>query len=214
MKAWLKAVALCCFSAQAWAVDIALEKIEVATGLAAIERGVEAMMNDCHSCHSMKYIKYRDLAGLGIGKQKLDAWRGDQPMDAPLLAQIAESDAVQAYGKAPPDLSLMVQARDGGANYVYSYLVGYYVTPEGMPGNRVYPVTRMPDVLGIAGATAQRGEIQGRARDIVSFLSWAADPHQAERIRLGYYVITYLLVLTTLLYVVKRQIWARLNRMT
>lgn len=211
MNAFLKIAMLCCFSVPAWADDA--EKISVETGVSAIERGVEAVMNDCHSCHSMKYLKYRDLANLGIDRQKLDAWRGDQTMDAPLFAQMAESDAVQAYGKTPPDLSLMVKAREGGANYVYSYLAGYYITPEGMPGNHVYPATRMPDVLGISGATeaAQRSEIQSRARDIVSFLSWASDPHQVERIRLGYYVIAYLLVLTLLLYLLKKQIWARLK---
>ncbi|MFZ1712199.1 MAG: cytochrome c1, partial [Nitrosomonas sp.] len=141
------------------------------------------------------------------------AWRGNQPLDTPLLAQMSESDAVQAFGKAPPDLTLMVKAREGGADYVYSYLVGYYLTPEGMQSNHVYPETKMPDILSISIATegAQRTEIQRQARDIVSFLSWAADPHAAERIRLGYYVFAYLLVLTTLLYFVKNQIWSKLK---
>jgi cytochrome c1 len=71
----------------------------------------------------------------------------------------------------------------------------------------------MPDILNGSGATdgAQRAEVQGKARDIVSFLTWASDPHEAERIRLGYYVIGYLIVLTTLLYFVKKQIWAKLK---
>jgi cytochrome c1 len=161
----------------------------------------------------MKYIKYRDLLKLGMNKQKVEAWRGGQPLDAPMLAQMSESDAAQAFGKAPPDLSLITKARDGGGGYVYSYLMGYYMTPEGMPGNHVYPETRMPDALGITGVTeaAQRSEIQGKARDIVSFLAWAADPHEGERIRLGFYVIAYLLVLTTLLYFVKNQIWSTLK---
>jgi ubiquinol-cytochrome c reductase cytochrome c1 subunit len=53
--------------------------------------------------------------------------------------------------------------------------------------------------------------MQNTAKDIVSFLSWAADPHAGERIRLGYYVIGYLLLLTGLLYLVKKQIWSRLK---
>ena len=132
---------------------------------------------------------------------------------APLLAQMSETDATQAFGKAPPDLSLMAKARDGGVNYLYSYLIGYYMTSEGMPGNHVYPETKMPDPLGIAGVTdvAQINEIQGKARDIVSFIAWVSDPHEAERTRLGYYVIAYLIVLTTLLYFVKKQIWSKLE---
>jgi cytochrome c1 len=213
MNTFLKMALLFCFSLQAWATEAPLENIRVATDLPSLERGADNLMNACHSCHSMKYIKYRDLANLGMDKQKVETWRGDQPLDAPLLAQMSENDAVQAFGKAPPDLSLMAKARDGGTNYVYSYLVGYYLTPEGMPGNHVYPETKMPDPLGIIGVTdvAQRAEIQGKARDIVSLLAWSADPHAAERMRLGYYVIAYLLVLTLLLYFVKNRIWAKLE---
>jgi cytochrome c1 len=213
MNMLLKILLLCCFSVSASATETLLEKIQIATDVPALERGADTLMNACHSCHGMKYIKYRDLANLGMDKQKVDAWRGDQPLDAALLAQMSENDAMQAFGKAPPDLSLMVKARDGGADYVYSYLVGYYVTPEGMPGNHIYPGTKMPDPLGISGTAeaGQRTEIQAKARDIVSFLAWVADPHEQERHRLGYYVIAYLFVLTTLLYFVKNQVWARLK---
>lgn len=213
MKKLMTLLASCCLASSALASEAKLETVRVGTDVQTVERGVDAVMNACRSCHSMKYIKYRDLVSFGIDNQKVDAWRGDQPLDAALLAQMSESDALQAYGKAPPDLSLMAKARDGGASYVYSYMVGYYVTPEGMPGNHIYPETKMPDILGISGATeaAQRTEIQGKARDIVSFLAWAADPHEQERHRLGYYVLGYLFVLTFLLYLVKNQIWSRLK---
>jgi cytochrome c1 len=213
MNAFLKMVLLFGICSQAWALEVALEKIQVATDVHAIELGAEGMMNFCHGCHSMKYIKYRDLLNFGMDKQKVETWRGDQPIDSPLMAQMSETDATQAFGKAPPDLSLMAKARDGGVNYLYSYLIGYYTTAEGMPGNHVYPETKMPDPLGIAGITdaAQIKEIDGRARDIVSFVAWVSDPHEAERTRLGYYVIAYLIVLTTLLYFVKKQIWSKLE---
>ena len=214
MNSFLKIALLFCFSLQAWATEAPLENIRVATDVATVERGADALMDACHSCHSMKYIKYRDLLNFGMDQQKVESWRGDQPLDAPMLAQMSENDAVQAFGKAPPDLSLMTKARDAGASYVYSYLTGYYLTADGMPGNRVYPETKMPDSLSIIGVTdaAQRSEIQGKARDIVSFLAWAADPHDQERHRLGYYVLGYLFVLTFLLYLVKNQVWSRLNK--
>jgi cytochrome c1 len=65
----------------------------------------------------------------------------------------------------------------------------------------------------MSGATeaAQRTEIQNNARDIVSFLAWAADPHEQDRHKLGYYVLGYLFVLTFMLYLVKNQIWSRLK---
>jgi cytochrome c1 len=130
-----------------------------------------------------------------------------------MTSQLTDDTALQMFGKVPPDLSLITKAREGGTNYVYSYLIDYYITQEGLLSNHIYPLTRMPDVLGISGATdpAQRSELQAKAHDIVSFLSWAADPHQEERLALGYYVIGYLVILTLLLYNVKLHVWSKLK---
>lgn len=203
----------CSIATSVFASEAKLEQVKTGIDPQTLERGTDAMMADCHSCHSMKYIKYRDLISLGVNKLKVDEWRGDQPLDAPLMAQMSAVDAEQAFGKAPPDLSLMTKARSGGANYVYSYLLGYYTTPDGKAANHFYPETRMPDILGMSQATsdAQRTDIKTRARDIVSFMNWASDPHEQERRKLGYYVVAYLLVLTALLYLVKKQVWAKLK---
>jgi len=213
MKKLIALLALCSAFSTAWATETKLEKIQVDTSVAAVERGIDTLMGNCHNCHTLKYVKYRNLLALGIKKDKVDAWRGDQPLDAPLTGLLPDTAAMQSFGKIPPDLSLMASAREGGPSYVYAYLLGYYITPEGMPGNHIFPETKMPDALGISAATdaAQRAEIQSKARDIVSFLAWAADPHQTERQQLGYYVIGYLLVLTLMLYFVKKQIWSRLE---
>ncbi len=213
MKKLVVMLGLYSFALSAWATEAKLENIQVETNVPAVERGAETMMNACHGCHGMKYLRYRDLAIFGIDKKKIDAWRGDQPLDAALTSLMPDDAAMQSFGSIPPDLSLMTRAREGGASYVYSYLTGYYLTPEGMPGNHVFPETKMPDALGIGGTTdsAKRAELQGKARDVVSFLAWAADPHEEERHTLGYYVIGYLVVLTLLLYFVKNQVWSRLK---
>jgi ubiquinol-cytochrome c reductase cytochrome c1 subunit len=213
MKKFIVLWMLCCSVSPVWAAEAKLENIQVDTSLAAIERGVEDLMNNCHSCHTLKYIKYRDLARFGIDKKKIDEWRGDQPLDAPLASLMSDEAAMQSFNLVPPDLSLMTKAREGGPSYVYSYLLGYYNTPEGETRNHIFPETKMPDPLGISTATepAQQEEIRKTAHDIVSFLTWAADPHEQERHRLGYYVIGYLVILTLLLYFVKNQIWARLK---
>ena len=213
MSTLLKIVLLSCISMSVWANEAALETVKLETEVKAIERGADTLMGACHSCHNLKYIHYRDLLNFGMDKQKVEAWRGDQPLDAAILAQMSETDAINMFGKAPPDLSLMVKARDGGPNYVYSYLLGYYQRPDGSTGNHIYPETKMPDILNSGGSTegAQHAEVQGQARDIVSFLAWVADPHEAERVRLGYFVIAYLIVLTTMLYFLKNQIWSKLN---
>jgi len=213
MKALVMLWVLCCVAPLSWASERGkLEKIEIDTSFAARARGVDQVMTVCRGCHSMKYIKYRDLANLGIAADKITEWRAGQPLSAHITSQMPGEVAAAAFGNVPPDLSLIVQARADGIPYVYSFLLGFYITPAGLPDNHVFPETKMPDVMGVSGASAaQRAEIGGRARDIVSFLNWAADPHEEERHRLGYYVIAYLILLTVLLYLVKRQIWARLK---
>ena len=210
----LIALSILCFSfSPVWAAEAMLENAQVDTSLPTVARGVEDLMNNCHNCHTLKYIRFRDLAKFGIDKKKIDEWRGDQTMDAPLASLMSDEAAMQSFGLVPPDLSLMTKAREGGADYVYSYLLGYYSTPDGEIKNHIFPETKMPDPLGMSTTTdhAQREEIKKTAHDIVSFLSWAADPHEQERYRLGYYVIGYLVILTLLLYFVKNQIWARLD---
>ncbi len=213
MRKFIVILMLYCFNSVVHAEDVRLGNIGVDASLPALERGADLLMNACHNCHSLKYVRYRDLSAFGFDKKKVDGWRGDQPPEAALIGLLADESAVQMFGKVPPDLSLMIKAREGGENYVYSYLIGYYITPEGLLSNHVFPETKMPDVLGVSGVTdpVQRTEIQGKAHDIVSFLAWAADPHQEERHRLGYYVMVYLLVLTALLFAVKNQIWSRLK---
>jgi len=193
--------------------EIKLDKVQVDKSVESVERGTQQFMESCRGCHGMKYIRYRDFAKFGIDSKKVDEWRSDQPVDAVITSQMSEDAAMMSYGTVPPDLSLITKARDGGADYVYTYLTGYYVTPDGMPSNHVFPETKMPDILGAAWATEpeQQKEIKGNARDIVSFLHWAADPHEEERHQLGYYVLAYLFVLTFLLYLVKNRVWAELE---
>jgi len=215
MRRW-GIIALCWLAwGSAWAeTETALNKVEVGTDLPTLERGAETVMTVCVGCHSLKYIHFRELAKLGIAKDKVDTWRGSNPMGTAIASQMPADAAMASFGKAPPDLSLMAKAREGEADYIYSYLLGYYTTPEGATGNHYYPATKMPDILAVAGVTdpAQHAQLEQKAREVTSFLVWAADPHAQERKNLGYYVIGYLLVFTTMLYFLKGRIWARLDK--
>jgi cytochrome c1 len=213
MSKYIALLALCCIVFPASATEYRLEKFQVDTSVIAVERGVDTFMNACHGCHSLKYVHYRDLVSFGIDKDRITAWRGDSTLDSAMTSLLSDEAALQSFGKVPPDLSMMVRAREGGSSYLYSYLIGYYHTADGKTSNHVFPLTKMPDALEISSATdpAKRLEAQEKAHDIVSFLSWAADPHEAEREALGYYVIGYLIILTVLLYNVKLQVWSRLK---
>ncbi len=192
-----------------------LQEVEIATDVATLERGAEAVATICVGCHSLKYVKYRDLLQLGVAKEKVDAWRNSEPLDAPLQAQMTEDAARATFGgMAPPDLSLIAAAREGGARYLYSFLTSFQLNGKGEPTNSVFPETRMPDVLGASAATdaQQRLDVATKARDAISFLVWAADPHAQQRKRLGYYVLAYVAVMTILLYLWKQRIWRNVDR--
>lgn len=122
-------------------------------------------------------------------------------------------------GALPPDLSLIVKARSGGADYIRAFLLGYTDhAPEGVtvgPGqyyNEAYPgniVAMAPqlfeDRVEYADGTAATPEQM--ADDIVTFLAWAGDPHMEARKQLGVMVLLFLLLFSVLVYLAYRQIW-------
>ncbi len=206
---------LACATVAANAAEAKLEPVALPSDLPALERGAETVVTVCMGCHGVKYIKYRDLLKLGIAKEKVDAWRGDKPLDTALQAPMSESDARAAFnGAAPPDLSLISAAREGGGNYLYAYLTGYHKDEKGALVNSVFMGTQMPDALGSADAAdeKQRADVEAKAKDASAFLVWAADPHAAERTRMGFYVLIYVAIMTVLLYLWKKRIWREIDK--
>ena len=49
------------------------------------------------------------------------------------------------------------------------------------------------------------------AHDVVTFLSWAANPETVERKQIGVRVILFLVFMTGLTYAVKRKVWSDVN---
>jgi len=193
--------------------EVELRAVDLTYSPEAVKRGVETVTSVCMACHSLKYIKYRDLLKLGYTPGEVDVKRADRDIDSALLSQMPADSAAQAFGKVPPDLSLMARAREGGGRYIYSLVTGFFLDPAGNVDNRVFHGIKMPDIMGFSGVTdaAQRAQLEGTVRDAAIFLEWAADPKAEERRSLGFYVIGYLAVLTVLLYLLKRRVWGRLR---
>ena len=49
------------------------------------------------------------------------------------------------------------------------------------------------------------------AKDVTTFLTWAAEPHLEARHKIGIKVIIYLILLTILVYLSMRKIWSRID---
>ena len=49
------------------------------------------------------------------------------------------------------------------------------------------------------------------ARDVITFLHWAANPEMVERKQMGWRWVLFFLVMTGLTYAVKRRVWAHVH---
>lgn len=150
-------------------------------GQEAVKRGEEIFKTVCNGCHGLKYLG--------------------------LKAQMSPDIAKTAFGKEPPDLSLLAKARgkrDEGVRYIYALLTSYNDTPE---KNSVFPNIAMPPVL-----SKDDPQFEQKAKDVSAFLFYAAEPTAIERKRLGKYVLAYMVLLTVLLYALNRKIWKHITK--
>lgn len=204
----------------------------------AVQRGFQVYKEVCASCHSLKYLAFRNLADLGFSEAEVKAIAAqytvvDGPNDQGEMFErparpsdrmpgpYANEQAARVAnnGALPPDLSLIVKARKGGENYIYSLLVGYeeppsgVTVPEGMHYNKYFPghFIAMPQILqpdAVSYADGTPATVAQMARDVTQFLAWVADPRMEERKGTGITTMLFLIALTALLYAYKRRVWA------
>ena len=116
----------------------------------SLQRGAANFMNYCSGCHSAKYVRYNTVAkGLDIPEEMVVdnlMFNAEKTFET-IQSSMPAEDAARWYGKAPPDLSLM--ARSKGADYIYSFLKGFYVSEASPTGvdNLYLQGTSMPHVL-------------------------------------------------------------------
>ena len=125
-------------------------------------------------------------------------------------------------GAYPPDMSVLAKARSGGVNYIYSVLLGYEDPPSGvkledgvyynkyMYGNNIkMSQPLMDDAVEYSDGTKATEEQM--AKDVTTFLMWAAEPHLESRHSMGFKAIIYLIILTILVYFSMKKVWSRIE---
>ena len=210
----------------------------------SLQRGYQVYSEVCASCHSMKYLSYRNLSEKGgpefsVEQAKAiaasfeitDGPNADGEMftrpgklsDKFLMPYANDKEAQAANGGAyPPDMSVLAKARSGGADYLYSILLGYEDPPEGitlddgvyynkyMYGNNIKMAKPLEDDL-VEYSDGTIASEEQMAKDVVTFLMWSAEPHLESRHRMGFKVIVYLIILTILVYFSMKKIWSRVE---
>lgn len=204
---------------------------------AALQRGFQVYKEVCSACHAMKFLSYRDLAGLGYTPDEIKAVAAEYTVtDGPnddgdmferparpadrFKSPFANDKAARAAngGALPPDLSLVVKSRAHGEDYMQALLTGYEAAPEGtelmagMYWNKYFPghqIAMAPPLTEgqVSYADGTEATVDQMAHDVTSFLAWAAEPHMEVRKQTGIKVVIFMLVFAGLMYAVKRRLW-------
>jgi ubiquinol-cytochrome c reductase cytochrome c1 subunit len=115
----------------------------------SLQRGAAVFANYCLSCHSAGYMRYSRMSDIGLTEQQIKdnlLFAADKPGSLMTVAMCAK-DAKEWFGAAPPDLSVITRSR--GADWVYTYLRGFYRDDSRPTGwnNLVFDKVGMPHVL-------------------------------------------------------------------
>ena len=210
----------------------------------SLQRGYQVYNEVCASCHSMNLLSYRNLGEKGGPEFSVDQvkaiaanfevtdgpdsqgemfTRPGRPSDKFVSPYPNVQAAMSVNGGAyPPDMSVLVKARKGGADYIYSVLIGYEEAPGGfeledgvyyneyMDGNKIKMAKPLAEGL-VSYADGTEATESQMAMDVTTFLTWASEPHLEARHQTGLKVIMYLIILTILVYLSMRRLWSRID---
>jgi ubiquinol-cytochrome c reductase cytochrome c1 subunit len=218
-----------------------------------VQRGFQVYKEVCSACHSLNHVSFFDLEQLGYSEAEVKAianqWQTEVPSINPETGEAATRKALSSdrfpspypneiaaraanNNALPPDLSLIVKAREGGAAYVHSILTGYQAQPAELI--RKFPTAKTPPNLhynpyfanlniAMPPPLTSDGQVQyapgnpaptvdQMATDVAAFLVWAAEPNLERRHAAGIAVAIFLLFAMILGYLAYQNVWAEAKR--
>ena len=190
---------------------------------------------NCHSAHYMRYNRMSEDLGISESDLKAMMFTTDRVGDTMKVA-LDPKEAKSWFGTVPPDLTVIERFRGADWLYTYflSFYkddsrpfgvnnllfkdVGMPHALTGMQGlaDPIYKDVTLPDgtiiqvVDGIsqpAGGSMSVPDYEESVRDLVGFMVYMAEPAKLVRYDLGWKVIAFLIFLTFLLYLLKKEYW-------
>lgn len=210
-----------------------------------LQRGFQVFKEVCAACHGLDFVAFRNLEEIGYNEPEVRAiaaqWAIEVPDINPDTGEAMTRPAVPAdrfpnpyandvaaaaanNNAIPPDLSLIVKAREGGAKYLHSLLTGYrepaadlpaeFAPSEGLYHNPYFPNLNLampPPFSGdgqVSYADGTEATVEQMSKDVTAFLVWTAEPNLQARHRAGIATLIFLLIATTFAYLAYRNVWA------
>lgn len=199
---------------------------------ASLQRGARLFANYCLSCHSASYMRYNRLQDIGLNEEQIknNLMFAAEKVGETMNVAMNKTEAKQWFGATPPDLTVISRSR--GADWLYTYLRGFYrdeTRPTGW-NNTMFDKVGMPHVLyQLQGEQEMRVEKHGEhetktlelvkpgkmskaeydvaAGDLVNYLVYMGEPTQLLRKKLGIVVLLFLGVFFVLAYYLKKEYW-------
>lgn len=240
VKRGLLAVFMLTLPALASAADehVHLDRVSInLNNQASLQRGAKLFVNYCLNCHSASYMRYNRLADIGLSEEQIrnNLLLASEKVGDTMQVTMTKADAKAWFGVVPPDLT--VEARARTADWLYTYLRGFYrddsrstgwnnvaFSNVGMPhvlwelqGQQVMKVEEHVDVDGVRTETRHLvldkpgsmtpAEYDAAAADLVNYLVFMAEPAQMQRQKLGVIVLLFLGLLFVVAFYLKKEFW-------
>jgi len=204
---------------------------------ASIQRGYKVYREVCAGCHSMELLYYRDLIDIGFSEEEVKVIAADYTViDGPndegemferpakpadnFVSPFANVEEARASnnGAYPPDLSVITKARKFGADYIFNLLLGYKDLPEDfeigegmyynewMEGHQIAMAPPLDDGY-VDYDDGTENTLSQLAEDVVTFLTWSAEPELEIRKNIGIKVILFFIIFGIVIYLVKQRLW-------
>lgn len=195
----------------------------------SLQRGAQVFVNHCLNCHSASAMRYSKLADLGMSEAQIreNLMFAAERVGDPMSSTLDPKEGKAWFGVMPPDLSLVARSR--GADWLYTYLRGFYRDPGSRTGwnNTVFPNVGMPHVLweyqgsqvfqathgGAAKLVlAEPGKLPGAeydkyVGDLVNYLVYMGEPARAKRVQIGIVVLFFLAIFFVITVLLKKEYW-------
>jgi len=213
-------------------ISFSAENIELSkapidlTNNQSLQRGAKTFINYCLNCHSANFMRYSNLQDIGLSAETIKndlLFTGDKIGDT-MSVNMSAKDSKKWFGASPPDLSVVARSR--GADWIYSYMRGFYRDPSRPMGwnNTVYVNSAMPHILWelqgeqilnpktkklekFSSGKLNAKEYDAMIADLTNYLVYMSEPDQLKRKKMGYYVIGFLLLLLFLTIKLKKEYW-------